>query len=80
MIDRNIDNLLGELCIKWGFCLPPKEHHRIASACSWDAESFARDVVESEGLNPEYEVGHVRSIRNKFIEVLGSNVYKSENS
>lgn len=79
-MDRKIENLLLELCTKQGFCLPPEQQDRIASLGAWDAESFAKDVVASEGLNPEYETKHVRSIRNKFIEVLGSNEYQGVNS
>jgi len=80
VIDKDIDNLLGELCEKMGFCLPPKEHDRIASLGSWEAQSFAKDVVASEGLNSEYETKHVRNIRNRFIEIFGSNVYSRKNS
>tara|TARA_R110000850_G_scaffold177345_1_gene303177 strand:- start:520 stop:762 length:243 start_codon:yes stop_codon:yes gene_type:complete len=80
MTDRKIQYLLGDLCVQQGFCLPPKEQDRIASIGTWEAESFAKDVVASEGLNPEYETKHVRNIRNKFIEVFGSNVYSSKNS
>ncbi len=80
MIDRKIDNLLVELCVKQGFCLPPEEHDRIVSLGKWEAESFARDVISSEGLKPEYETKHFRSIRNRFIEVFGSNVYSSTSS
>ncbi len=79
-MDQEINNLLGELCVEMGFCLPPKEQDRIASLGSWEAESFAKDVVSSEGLNPEYEAKHVRNIRNKFIEIFGSNVYSNKSS
>jgi hypothetical protein len=76
-MDLKIDSLLSELCVKQGFCLSSKEHDRITSQGTWDAESFARDVIASEGLNPAYETKHFRNIRNSFIEKFGSNVYSS---
>ena len=79
-LDKEIDNLLGELCVRLGFCIPPKEHDRIASMGYWQAEEFAKDVISAEGLNPEYEVKWLREIRNKFIEHFGSSEYEARNS
>lgn len=79
-MDRKIENLLDELCVQQGFCLSLKERDRIASQGAWEADSFARDIITSEGLNPEYETRHFRDIRNKFIEVFGSAEYRDSNS
>ncbi len=79
-MDREIDKLLGKLCVDLGFCLPPKEQDRIASKVFWESTDFAKEVVSSEGLNPEYESRWVREIRNRFINHFGSNEYSSENS
>ncbi len=79
-MEKEIDALLGRLCVELGFCLPPSEHDRIASKGYWNAEDFAKEVIAAEGLNPEYEVKWLREIRNRFIQHFGSSEYESKNS
>ncbi|AZZ91825.1 hypothetical protein EUZ85_14235 [Hahella sp. KA22] len=79
-MDKEIKNLLGKLCVDLGFCLPPIEQDRIASLGVWRADEFAKDVISSEGLNPEYEKKWLREIRNRFVAHFGSNEYESKNS
>lgn len=75
--NKEISDFLGVLCVELGFCIPPDDQDRIASLGSWEATEFAKDVIEGEGLNPEYQPKWVREIRNRFIEQFGSNVFNS---
>jgi len=79
-INKNIDNLLGEVCVIFGFCIPVDQQNIIASKGRWRAEEFAKDVISAEGLNPEYELKHLRDIRNHFIQYFGSSEYVADDS
>jgi len=50
---RQTAYLLEELCVKFGFCLPPEANERVLSETPADAESFARAVFAAEGVDPE---------------------------
>ncbi len=62
--DREVRFLLEELCIQYGFCLPPEENERLVANTPSDAESFALAVFRTEGLEP------APSHRRLFQEVL----------
>jgi len=72
-----IECLLHDLCVDWGFCIPPQEAERIAELPFLEAEDFACQVLIAEGMNPEYEKQWKRKIRNKFIEKFGNEYIKS---
>ena len=46
-------HLLDELCVEFGFCLPPDERARLATAPPDDVEAITRAVFLAEGLPPE---------------------------
>ena len=76
-MERELIYLLADLCAKWGWCIPPVSAESISKMPELDAKTFARCVVEAEGLNPEYELTHVRKISHKFRERFGSDQISS---
>ncbi|WP_338762861.1 hypothetical protein WAF17_18460 [Bernardetia sp. ABR2-2B] len=72
-MERELNYLLGDLCIKWGFCIPPDDWSEISKMEYYMAENFAKDVVEAEGMNPNEEHKWVRDIAKRFRERFGSN-------
>ncbi|MFD7702901.1 hypothetical protein [Streptomyces caelestis] len=47
-----IRELLHELCVDLGFCLPPHEQRRLREAPPADADGFTDAVFTAEGLDP----------------------------
>jgi len=50
--DRQVHLLLEELCVRFGFCLPPEANERLLADTPPDPESFALAVFLAEGLEP----------------------------
>jgi hypothetical protein len=71
-MERELSYLLYDLCVIWGFCIPPVGAEEIRKLSHWSAEEFAISVVEAEGMNPEYEQKWVRKIAEKFRERFGA--------
>ncbi len=65
-MQTKIEYLLNDLCLDWGFCIPPEEAKRIAESKQLEADDFACQVLIAEGMNPEYEIQWRRRIREKF--------------
>ena len=72
-MERELGYLLYDLCVKWGFCIPPDDLENITKAEYYQAKEFARDVVEAEGLNPEYEPTWIKRISERFRIRFGTN-------
>ncbi len=70
-MERELAYLLYDLCVNWGFCIPPVRAEELRKLTYLSAEEFAINVVEAEGMNPEYESKWVRRIANKFRERFG---------
>ena len=73
-----LEGLLSEFCIDLGFCLPPADNARICAAESWDADAFVAEVFRVEGLHPDEHLNWKRRMRNRFIEMFGTNLVTSE--
>ena len=71
---KDLEDLLSSVCIKYGFCIHDPEVSEIVKKDSINAEEFASLVLLAEGMNPEYEVKHFRTLRNAFIEKFGNSV------
>ncbi len=71
-LEREIRYLLYDLCVDWGFCVPPQDAERISVQEQYTAEQFATDVLVADGMNPEYEKKWFKKISAKFVERLGS--------
>ena len=50
-MERELIYLLADLCVKWGFCIPPDSFEQISKTESYNDKDFATDVVEAEGLD-----------------------------
>ncbi|MDH3379655.1 MAG: hypothetical protein OEQ39_22235 [Gammaproteobacteria bacterium] len=70
-MEREINYLLYDLCVIWGFCIPPKNAEVLSKRNHISAEEFAIEVIEAEGMNPDYEKKWVRKIADKFRERFG---------
>lgn len=79
-MSKKIEYLLNDLCVDWGFCIPPDDQRRIIEARSWEADDFSCQVLNAERMNPEYEKQWRKKIRSRFIEYLGDDTYVPENS
>lgn len=62
--ERRVRWLLGELCVRLGFCLPAEEVERLVANPPEGVESFAEAVIRAEGLEPEsMDRGVYRAVR-----------------
>ena len=66
-LERELRYFLYDLCVDWGFCIPPHEQDRIATQHHISALKFAHDVVEAEGLDPVGNRRFVRRIHDWFV-------------
>ncbi|KRR23666.1 hypothetical protein CQ14_32105 [Bradyrhizobium lablabi] len=73
MEDR-LSHLLDELCVDWGFCIPPADARRIASTTPLTADQFAHAVLTAEGFVPEYEKRWFKQIRQRFVDGFGQEI------
>ena len=64
--------MLYDLCVEWGYCIPPADADRIATLSEITAEKFATEVLKAEGLIPEHERELVREIADFFLARIGS--------
>lgn len=71
-MSKEIEYLLNDLCIDWGFCIPPEDIKRITEVATWEADDFACQVLMAEGMNPEYEKHWRSKIRDQFVEKFGN--------
>lgn len=79
-LNKEIEYLLKDLCVEWGFCIPPVDAERIAGMNKLEADEFACLVLDAEGMKPEYEKQWRFKIRNKFIEKFGDEIPCQKNS
>lgn len=71
-MERELNYLLNDLCVKWGFCIPPDNQIEISQAEYYTSSDFANDVISSDGMNPDGEKKWLRKISDKFIERFGT--------
>lgn len=71
-MEREINYLLADLCVIWGFCIPPKDQIEISKTEFYNSNDFAKDVVNAEGLEADYEKKWVRKISERFKERFGT--------
>jgi hypothetical protein len=76
--DGAISNLLGKLCVEWGFCGNAKDEPFDRARTSWTAEEFAFEVLRAEGMDPLMIEGvgpsqseYFKMIRARFSEDFG---------
>lgn len=71
-MERELNYFLYDLCVNWGFCIPPDSAEKISKKQHWMAREFAAAVVLAEGMNPEYDYSWVKKISNRFRERFGA--------
>lgn len=71
-MERELIYLLYDLCVKWGFCIPPDDFEQIIKIEYYNADDFAMDVVEAEGLDAYPEANWVIRIAERFKERFGT--------
>ena len=49
-MEQELRYLLGDLCVKWGFCIPPDDYDKISKKEHYHAIEFAQDVLKAEGM------------------------------
>jgi hypothetical protein len=52
LIARDVDFLLGDLCVTLGFCLSPDVQAEFVARPPEDVDTFAEAVFRAEGLDP----------------------------
>jgi hypothetical protein len=77
-LEEHLSHLLYELCVDWGFCIPPADAQRIASTKTLTAEQFAHAVLTAEGFVPECESWWFKKIRQRFVRRFGREI-RAEN-
>ena len=75
-MERELKCLLGDLCVNWGFCIPPADFEAISKQQYYHADDFAVDVVESEGLSSDSK--WVNEISRRFTDWFGNEEIDSE--
>ncbi len=77
VMEREINYLLYDLCVDLGFCISPIKAEEISKRIHLTAEILANDVIEADGMKPEYEKKWMNKIANKFRERFGvEEIYK----
>ncbi len=62
--DRHTRQLLNDLCVELGFCLPRADVERLAAAPPTDVLAFTDAVFSAEGLSPQTADRHLyRQVR-----------------
>ena len=70
-LERKLRYFLYDLCVDWGFCIPPKESDRIASMQRITAVELAIEVVRAEGSGGSEHSEWVEKISKRFIDQFG---------
>ena len=60
--------LLGWLCVEWGFCIPFDDYDRIARSVDMDADTFAIEVLTADGVGEETIAQWAPKIAARFTE------------
>jgi predicted metal-dependent phosphoesterase TrpH len=54
-MERELIYLIHDLCVIWGFCIPPEDFEQITKKDYYQADDFAIDIVEAEGMDRDSE-------------------------
>lgn len=74
--EKEADELLNDLCIKLGFCLPPPAQRRIAKHPPSDLARFANVVYRAEGLDPGLDSNLYRALREQIARAFQKSLDK----
>lgn len=65
-MERELGSFLADLCVKWGFCIPPDSCDQISKAAYYHADDFAHDLLEAEGMDTSFEYEWAKKISARF--------------
>ncbi len=71
VLSEDIDQLLAELCVEWGFCNQLTASVLLGKCNRVHAADFAEAVLVAEGMNPESEAKCFRAIACEFTKRYG---------
>jgi hypothetical protein len=79
-LDRSeVETLLADLCVGYGFCLPSHEHDKLLANPPQEVGAFADAVFIAEGLNPETASRSTyRAVRDRVAASFARSVEKAE--
>jgi hypothetical protein len=79
MDPTEVRQLLDELCVDLGFCLPPSAKSQLEQEPPDQAEAFARAVFIAEGLNPDSADLHLfRQVRSRISDAMHRSTERQE--
>lgn len=70
-MERELNYLLYDLCVNWGFCIPPVSAENISKQDYLSSKDFAFRVVEAEGMDATLDGQWVNKISERFKERFG---------
>ena len=70
--EGRLNRLLLDLCHEQGFCSRLSAEQLLQAHPILTDELFAKAVIEAEGMTPDHEKAHLKSIRERFIERFGA--------
>ena len=73
-LEDQLSHLLYELCVDWGFCIPPADAQRIVSTKPLTADQFAYAVLTAEGFVADCETRWFEQIRQRFVDMFGEEI------
>jgi hypothetical protein len=62
--ETRVEGLLWDICVRYGFCLPPDEQAALIAAPPLDVDSFVDAVLVAEGRDPMLCDKHTRTYLN----------------
>lgn len=65
---KMVTRFLNQVSSKYGYMMDAETRAMIADTAAADAEHISRLILENEGLDPDFEVGLRRELRNAFID------------
>jgi hypothetical protein len=76
--ESEVDRLLGELCVRLGFCLPPDDQERLRADPPSDADTFTDAVLLAERMDPVLADASLRrSVRARVIDAFNREPFGS---
>ena len=74
-----LETLLADLCVGYGFCLPSQEHDKLLANPPQEVTAFVNAVFLAEGLNPEAASRNTyRAVRDRVAAAFARTVEKAE--
>jgi hypothetical protein len=69
---KDLASFLDELSVRYGYCLPRDEKEKFLQIAEFDAESFARELLRAERMDPDTNVSQFRQVKKMFIDRYGA--------